>query len=610
MMNRLIDNVIFDTEEFSMAGYSNDRLNAISFAYGIVEFDVNAVITSANNVFSRILGYQEGELAGKSHCVLLTPEQTESHDDWWSAVLSGDIVSDEFIRINKNGESVWIQASYTRIIDKNENITGVIKIATDITNKKQLQAEHLSYLRAIERSLGVIEFDINGTILRVNQIYQQLTGYKTEELVGKHHSILCHSSYSSSEEYLTFWSQLNSGESISGRFSRLSQSGDTFLIHATYSPIFSPDGKVMRIIKYAHDITEQIKIEKTVAKQQDLLNLILDSHRLFIKNHDLSIACNSIFERLLDITECSLCFIGLVNSLTDTFDIFIHSTPTISLRGKTQYRYNDKERRDDDLFAEILINNVVVCINNAIDNFNGLELPGETPKLESFLGIPINHNGDVIGMIAVAKKSGYLNEETVTFLEPLVSALGTLIHARKLEDERQRAEAILRFDSQHDSLTFLPNRNFFFERANRLIKLIEQNKEDGRDCALAIVDIDFFKKINDMSGHLAGDAVLKDLSKILVRSLRKNDIVARLGGEEFIVLLRNVTTSQAYRAMERIRKNVEKHNFKYMSSNINVTISIGLAQHEACYSSVDDWIEVVDKKLYEAKKSGRNRLIQ
>ncbi|MFM5368025.1 PAS domain S-box protein [Aeromonas veronii] len=449
------------------SNYSYDRLKAINFAYGIVEFDMNAVITSVNDFFAGIFGYKCEELIGKSHSVLLSPAQIEGHNVWWGEIVSGAIVSGEFCRLNKYGEDVWIQASYTRITDKDGVFLGVIKIATDITNRKKLESEYQSLLRAIDRSLGVIEFALNGEIIAFNSIYQELTGYQRDELLGQHHSVLCYPEYVMSKAYLDFWVQLSRGESISGRFSRVNKSGHAFWIHATYSPILSPDGEILRIIKYAHDITEQVEAEATVSKQKDLLDLILMLDRLFIKRCDLNILYNLMFDRLFSIAKCELGLIVLTNKSNDGYSAYARSNDMKIWQGIITGVDNKESQgqcgrgKKINIFNEVLIKNKVVFSNEIIDWTDCRQFSREFPIFECFVGMPINHDGNVIGMLALANKIGGFNEGIVTFLEPLLSTLSTFIYAIKLEVERQRIESILRFDSEHDALTFLPNRNFF-----------------------------------------------------------------------------------------------------------------------------------------------------
>lgn len=179
-------------------------------------------------------------------------------------------------------------------------------------------------------------------------------------------------------------------------------------------------------------------------------------------------------------------------------------------------------------------------------------------------------------MIALANRPCGFDETLVTQLEPLTTALGTLIHARNLEDERSRMERVLRFNAEHDFLTKLPNRSSFFTQANVLLDHIQRHPAEGEACCLVLIDIDFFKQINDEHGHLAGDAVLEELARLLMQAVRSQDLVARFGGEEFIMLLRGTTLEEARAIMERIRQLVEQHSFLYQQQTITVTISLGL----------------------------------
>ncbi|MGS3139465.1 GGDEF domain-containing protein [Aeromonas sanarellii] len=133
-------------------------------------------------------------------------------------------------------------------------------------------------------------------------------------------------------------------------------------------------------------------------------------------------------------------------------------------------------------------------------------------------------------------------------------------------------------------------------------------EQPGGFTHLALIDIDFFKQINDEHGHLAGDAVLEALASLLMQAVRSKDLVARFGGEEFIMLLRGTTLEEAHAIMERIRQLVEQHSFAYQRQAITVTISVGLTPYQMSYRRMDDWLQCVDQRLYEAKRWGRNQV--
>jgi diguanylate cyclase len=126
-----------------------------------------------------------------------------------------------------------------------------------------------------------------------------------------------------------------------------------------------------------------------------------------------------------------------------------------------------------------------------------------------------------------------------------------------------------------------------------------------------VLDIDFFKKFNDTYGHDAGDIVLREVVKIIRNSIRNNDIIVRWGGEEFIILLDNVPAEKAGEVAERIRKNIAESFIELPNGKkIKVTVSIGVAcaEMEGTYS-FDELFSIADKRLYKAKKEGRNRVV-
>lgn len=160
--------------------------------------------------------------------------------------------------------------------------------------------------------------------------------------------------------------------------------------------------------------------------------------------------------------------------------------------------------------------------------------------------------------------------------------------------------------ANRDFLTGLFNRRYFFSSVEKYIRKIRVSHEQF---AIGLIDIDYFKKINDRYGHDIGDKVLIALADILTSSTNPNDIVARFGGEEFCVVLQGVNSTTAKEIFSRIRKNVE--NFSYQlndDTHITFTISIGAVLFDK-ENSIKNNINVADKMLYEAKNNGRNQLV-
>lgn len=161
-----------------------------------------------------------------------------------------------------------------------------------------------------------------------------------------------------------------------------------------------------------------------------------------------------------------------------------------------------------------------------------------------------------------------------------------------------------RYLSLTDALTGLYNRRHFDRTVEREFL---RSKRYNRDLSIAIIDVDFFKKINDEYGHLCGDYILKEVAYLILDNFRKTDIVFRYGGEEFVVLLTETPLQQTRIPLERLRQTIERQTFTYENKPIKVTISIGVATNTA--SCVNEFLNNADKALYTAKNSGRNTVI-
>lgn len=172
--------------------------------------------------------------------------------------------------------------------------------------------------------------------------------------------------------------------------------------------------------------------------------------------------------------------------------------------------------------------------------------------------------------------------------------------------ELQKLTEELRITSITDPLTGAYNRRFFFETVGKLVSAACRHQS-----ALSIVtiDVDHFKRINDLYGHPAGDQVLRKLTEICKESLREADVFARFGGEEFIMALPNSDSTAAYVAAERLRTTMMEQTIIVKGEPLRITLSCGVSQYHAHESGIDETLKRADEALYEAKNSGRNRVV-
>lgn len=171
--------------------------------------------------------------------------------------------------------------------------------------------------------------------------------------------------------------------------------------------------------------------------------------------------------------------------------------------------------------------------------------------------------------------------------------------------ERKEAEDKLRKLATTDSLTGLSNRRFFMESAE---EALERTRRYGRDLCLLMMDIDYFKTVNDMYGHDAGDDVLSILSKTGLRILRNIDVFGRIGGEEFSILLPDTGIEGAAQVAERLRSEIESTKMNTRSGSLNITVSIGVAMYNKETSTLEQLLKAADIGLYAAKEAGRNQV--
>jgi len=159
--------------------------------------------------------------------------------------------------------------------------------------------------------------------------------------------------------------------------------------------------------------------------------------------------------------------------------------------------------------------------------------------------------------------------------------------------------------ANRDFLTTLYNKKYFLDRLSIEFSFSRRHKTA---LSLVIFDIDHFKKINDKHGHVAGDLILRDMSLKVKSQKREEDLLARFGGEEFMLILRDTSAEKAILIAEHMRESIKKHKFKFEKKNISVTVSIGIAVLEDNnFNNIQDFIKAADKELYKAKKQGRNR---
>jgi methyl-accepting chemotaxis protein len=243
---------------------SNDAdkavITALNASQAVIEFSPTGDILTANDNFLACVGYGLDEICGRHHSLFCDPAYaaSDAYRDFWRDLAAGRFRNGVFKRRHKDGRTLWLQASYNPVRDKSGKVVRIIKCASDVTERRRLEMDAQGKIDAIDRSQAVIEFTPGGDILTANANFLSALGYRLDEIEGQHHRLFCDPAYAASDAYHDFWARLARGEFQSGEFRRLGKGGREIWIQAIYSPILDEDGVVIKVVKFATDVTRMV----------------------------------------------------------------------------------------------------------------------------------------------------------------------------------------------------------------------------------------------------------------------------------------------------------------------------------------------------------------
>jgi methyl-accepting chemotaxis protein len=254
---------------------------AVERSIGLVEFKPDGTIVRANDLFLAVLGYTQAEIEGCHHSMLLAPEDVadSQYQEFWALLASGKTHAGQIRRIRKDGSTVWLEASYNPVLDSQGQTVAVVKIASDITQPKELAMANAARMAAIERAMTVIELTTDGNIIETNQLFLDLTGYSQEEVNGQPYGQFIRSGGSASSADAAFWESLASGQISRGQSELIGKDGRSIWLESTYNPILDISGHTVRIVQYATDITEKFEAAHQMAEKARELELAVAKAR-------------------------------------------------------------------------------------------------------------------------------------------------------------------------------------------------------------------------------------------------------------------------------------------------------------------------------------------
>ena len=297
------------------------------------------------------------------------------------------------------------------------------------------------------------------------------------------------------------------------------------------------------------------------------------------------------------------------NLRLDKYAIFLKDDSGEFLQVKASWGFTEADHINDMTFrlgegvtGEVAASGQMIYVRDTTKEERFLHYKGERIVEGSFLSIPLIFKKEILGVINFhMPESGAFDDEEIRLLTLVANQIALAIENAKLYTKARDL-------SVKDELTGLYNRRHF-----QSVLQIEWKRavRFRRSLSLLMVDVDHFKKYNDTYGHLHGDKVLREMAQVLKRSVREIDTLARFGGEEFILLLPDTDKKGAIAVGEKIRKIVNEHRVPDVAgtSASLVTISVGISSYPDDVRELDDLIDHADIALYDAKDSGRNRVV-
>ena len=238
--------------------------DAVCRSQAVAEFTPEGHVLWANDLFCSSMGYELENIVDRHHSLFCeaTLRNSREYPEFWDKLGAGNYDEGTYRRVRRDGSPIYLRATYNPVFDEEGNCDRILKIAADVTGEFEAAADTAGKTEAFNRSYAVIEFGLDGTILSANSNFLDLMGYRLDDVVGKHHRIFCENAYASSAEYARFWEQLGQGRFEAGLYCRKRRDGGDVWLQATYKPVMNAEGKPVKVVKLATDVTYQIGLER------------------------------------------------------------------------------------------------------------------------------------------------------------------------------------------------------------------------------------------------------------------------------------------------------------------------------------------------------------
>ena len=481
-------------------------------------------------------------------------------------------------RVEARG-SVWLSISGEPVYNADGHFVGYRGVGRDITPQKRAQAALQRFRTALDRSADMfflVDMHEN-QLLDFNQTACAALGYAREELIGMRSDMVL--AGRTLEEIRASHEELVKAGTLTGETTYRRKDGSTFPVELRRTVLESPEGRILVI--NSRDLTER-KAEE--ARKSAHLRY---QQRIAAFGQS-ALACRDARELAQDAVQQALLALG-----ADTVGYVEQGAEPNQLVARALAGYGAEARRDavstDDPVSHVMRTGEYYSAERC-------SLPFEwTPQPGPAVVVPVPGDPEVRGALCAVARGGFGAEE-LNFLDAVAAVLSAGL-------KRLASEERLAFLAQFDSLTGLPNRGLL---SDRFAQMIEQTRRRGLLLGVLFVDLDDFKSVNDTLGHASGDELLKEVARRLSETVRLGDTVARISGDEFAVVLADLTKPEdAALVAQKIVENLSAP-FQVSGHELLVTASVGIASYPGDGQDPESLLGAADAAMYRAKQSGRN----
>jgi len=515
----------------------------------IISTDLDGTVTSWNRGAEQTYGYSAAEALGRHISFCYPPERRTKVNAFLQRIANGEAIERfDTQRLKKDGTLIDVSLSVSAIEDETGKIVGVSGIARDVTARRRTARQLQLQSAALEAAAnGIVITDRQGTIVWANHSFTRMTGYSNQEIVGKNPRLL-KSEEQPDSYYAKLWSTISSGKVWQGEIVNRRKDGTTYTEEMTITPVTQETGSETDtyFIAIKQDITERKKAEEELQRLASIVEFSEDA--IIGKNID-----------------------GVITSWNRGAEkIYGYTRDEVVGRDLSFLLPPERQAEIQAIMERVLSGQSIECL--------------ETQRL--------TRTGSAI--------------DVSLSVSPIKDASGHIAGASTIArdiTQRKVAEKQVQFLAYYDALTGLPNRTLL---QDRLAKALASARRQKNKVALLFLDLDRFKTINDSLGHSVGDLVLQQVAERLKKWGREQDTVARVGGDEFLIVLTAVKEpADAAVAAERLMDTMTAE-FIAQGRSLSISCSIGIGIFPEHGTDGETLIKNADAAMYCAKENGRN----